>query len=554
MLIGVGYEYFDELIRDNNYYVDKTELLYDLLEKSNNKVTLITRPRRFGKTLAMSMMECFFDIRRDSCEVFADLDIVRNHPEFCKNWMNQYPVLFFTLKDIEGLSFDNAYGMLVGAVSRLCIKYSFLENECSVDSADAQVFHKLKFKESNMEEVKNSLQTIMRMMKAVYGKPVILLIDEYDVPLAKAEATEDPVFYQQMLDTIRGLMSASLKTNESLKFAVITGCLRISKESIFTGVNNFACYSVTSRKFSRYFGFEADEVKAMLHTFGLLDKYEAIREWYDGYIFGNTEVFCPWDVVSYLSAAIDDEEEEPQNFWANTSSNSILNDFINHGRIDCSEKFETLLNGGIITEDIRDDLTYDRISDTEQNLWSVLLMTGYLSKADKTTGTKKIKLRIPNAEIAELFRDAVVDRFQRTLDTTSADAFIAAMWNKDEETASRALSEILWTSISYYDYGEDYYHGLLNGLFASRGYQPESNDEAGLGRLDLRVKDRANRRILLFEFKRSKALEDLESDCNEAIRQIKEKGYSESMPDGYEQQVVYGVAFYGKRALVKLMV
>ena len=265
-------------------------------------------------------------------------------------------------------------------------------------------------------------------------------------------------------------------------------------------------------------------------------------------------MFCPWDVVSYVSLAIDDKGEEPQNFWANTSSNSILNDFINHGKIDCSEKFETLLNGGIITEDVCDDLPYDRISDSEQNRWSVLLMTGYLSKADKTTGTKRVKLRIPNAEIADLFRDVVVTRFQRTLDTTKADAFITAMWNKDVKSASQALSEILWSSISYYDYGEDYYHGLLNGIFTSRGYQPDSNDEAGLGRLDLRVKDRINRRIMLFEFKRSKALEYLDADCDEAIRQIKEKGYAKIIPDGYEQQVIYGVAFFGKRALVKLMV
>ena len=391
------------------------------------------------------------------------------------------------------------------------------------------------------------------MMNAVYGKPVILLIDEYDVPLAKAEETKNKEFYRQMLDVIRGMMSISMKTNEYLKFAVITGCLRISKESIFTGVNNFSCYSVTSRKFSQYFGFTRDEVAGMLEDFGMSDRLELIQKWYDGYIFGNTEVFCPWDVASYLSAAIDDEEEEPRNYWADTSSNSILDDFVNHSKIDASEKFEVLLNGGTITADIQEELTYDHISDSEKNLWSVLLMTGYVSKADKAAGQGKTKLRIPNAEIADLFKDAVVARFERTLDTTDVDAFITALWNKDEETASEMLTKILWNSISYFDYGEEYYHGMLNGIFTSRGFAPDSNDEAGLGRLDLRVKDRTKRRILLMEFKRTSDMKKLEADCDEAIAQIIRNGYHKSIPEGYEHQLIYGIAFYAKTAKVKLM-
>ena len=547
----VGNDIFDDFIREDGYYVDKTELIYDLVTGTRNKVTLFTRPRRFGKTLTLSMMESFFDIRRDSRELFEGLHVLKDHPDFCAEWMNQYPVLFLTLKDVEGLTFDAAYDMLKDRISSLCIRHSALLESDKIFPADQDTFLKLIHKTASLAEIKSSLYTIMRMMHAVYGKPVILLMDEYDVPLAKAEETKNRECYRQMLDVIRGLMSVSLKTNEFLKFAVITGCLRISKESIFTGVNNFACYSVTSRSFSSAFGFTRDEVALMLDAFGRTDKMDVIRQWYDGYIFGNTEVFCPWDVVSYLSEVIKDEEAEPLNYWANTSSNAILNDFVNHGKIDASEKFETLLNGGTLTVEISEELTYDHLADSEKNLWSVLLMTGYVSKADKTSGKGKVRLRIPNAEIANLFKDAVVERFNRTLDTGAVDAFVTAMWNRDEKTASEKLTEILWNSISYFDYGEEYYHGLLNGIFTARGFSPDSNDEAGLGRLDLRVKNRPERTFLLLEFKRSAKKEDLDADCDKAIAQIFEKGYDRVIPEGYEHQLLYGIAFYAKTARVK---
>lgn len=550
-MIVVGNDLFDDFIRDNGYYVDKSEIIYELVAKTRNKVTLFTRPRRFGKTLTMSMMESFFDVRRDSRELFQGLNVQKNHSEFCKEWMNRYPVLFLSLKDVEGLAFDGALGMLKTVISDLCKKHAYLLEDKRVDQDDALRFKRLKSQTADLEEVKNSLKTIMRMMNAVYEKPAILLIDEYDVPLAKAEETKNRDYYRQMLDVIRGIMSVSLKTNEYLKFAVITGCLRISKESIFTGVNNFACYSVTSGRFSQYFGFTEEEVARMLETFKKTDKMDLIRQWYDGYIFGNTEVFCPWDVANYISASLDNEKAKPKNYWANTSSNSILNDFVNHPKIDASEKFERLLNGGTITEEISEELTYDHIADSEKNLWSVLLMTGYVSKADEEDGEEIVKLRIPNAEIADLFKNAVVARFERTLDTDNVDAFVTAMWNRDEKTASEMLTKILWDSISYFDYGEEYYHGLLNGIFTARGFSPDSNDEAGLGRLDLRVRNRPKREFLLLEFKRAKRKEDLEAECDKAIDQIFEKGYDRVMPEGYEHQLLYGIAFYAKIALVK---
>ena len=552
-MIVVGNDIFDEFIRDDGYYVDKTELIYELAAGTRNKVTLFTRPRRFGKTLAMSMMESFFNIARDSREVFSGLNILTNHPDFCAEWMNQYPVLFLSLKDVEGRNFDLAFDMLKMVIAGVCKKHAALEKSNQVDPDDILQFRRLKAGKGDESDIRDALKMLMRMMCAVYGKPAILLIDEYDVPLSKAERTKNKEYYSQMLDVIRGIMSISLKTNEYLKFAVVTGCLRISKESIFTGVNNFACYSVTSRKFSRYFGFTESEVAEMLGAFGLPEKMGVIKEWYDGYIFGDTEVFCPWDVANYLSAILDDEEERPRNYWANTSSNGILDDFVNHGKIDASEKFEILLNGGTITEDISEQLTYDQIAESEKNLWSVLLMTGYLSKADKSAFNGRVKLRIPNAEIAELFKDAVVGRFERTLDGGDAQAFITAMWDQDEKTASEMLTKILWDSISFYDYGESYYHGMLNGIFSASGYRLDSNEEAGLGRLDLRVRDRRNRRAILMEFKRSRTESALDGDADEAIAQIIKNGYNRTLPEGYKHQLVYGIAFFAKMAKVKLM-
>ena len=552
-MVVVGNDIFDDFIRDDGYYVDKTEILFELVAKSRNKVTLFTRPRRFGKTLTMSMMESFFDIGRDSREVFSGTDIVNHHPDFCEEWMNRYPVIFLSFKDVEGRTFEDAYEMLKNRISGKCVGLSKLADNPNVTDRDRQAFLRLMEEKGSISDIKSSLDVIMRMMHATYGKPVILLIDEYDVPLAKARDSGDREYYERMLDMIRGIMSISLKTNEFLKFAVITGCLRISKESIFTGVNNFACYSVTTKKFSRYFGFTESEVHDMLDAFGMAQKMDIIKEWYDGYVFGNTEVFCPWDVANYLSMLTYDEDEAPQNFWANTSSNSILDEFVNHSNIDASEKFEILLNGGTITEDISEELTYDRISDSEKNLWSVLLMTGYISKADNDSIGSRIKLRIPNAEIAGLFKDAVVERFKRSLDTKTVDDFIMAMWGGDEIKASELLSDILWDSISYFDYSEEYYHGMLNGIFTSRGYSLDSNDEAGLGRLDLRVRDRKNRRLILLEFKRSVKEADLDGDCDKAIEQIVKKGYDKTLPEGYEDQMVYGIAFYAKRARVKLV-
>ncbi len=550
--IAVGDESFDEIRKAGLYYVDKTDLLYDLVGRTNNKVTLFTRPRRFGKTLNMSMMESFFDINRDSRAVFEGLDISKRR-EFCSEWMNQYPVLFISFKDVDGLDFESAYGQLQSILADYCKTIvSEMENK-AIDSADAEIFERLRYQHGSMSDVKGALKTIMRMMNAVYGKPVILLIDEYDVPLAKASEknTAQNRYYVQMLDVIKGMLSIALKTNEYLKFAVVTGCLRIAKESIFTGTNNFASYSVLDERFSQYFGFTQGEIDRMLSVAGFSDKAELIRAWYDGYVLGSTPVYCPWDAASYVSELLYDRDAEPKNYWRNTSSNGVIRDFVNHSDWGIPDKFETIMNGGAITVTVSDELTYDTLHESEQNLWSILLMTGYLTKADPSAKGQTVALKIPNAEIAGIFEDAVVKLFTDTLDNSRQRELMTAFWNGDIESATRQLCDFLWDTISYHDYHEDYYHAFMAGLFVGLGYSVESNRESGLGRFDIRAKDRKNRRAMIIEAKKADSVAQMDAACDEALKQIADKGYARTMEPGYEKIICYGIAFFQKSAMIK---
>ena len=550
--LAVGDESFDEIRKTGLYYVDKTELLYDLAGQTINKVTLFTRPRRFGKTLNMSMMESFFDINRDSRDVFEGLDISK-HQIFCSEWMNRYPVLFISFKDVDGLNFESAYGQLQAILADYCKTIiSCFENK-SIDSADAEIFERLRYQNGSLSDVKGSLKTIMRMMNAVYGKPVILLIDEYDVPLAKASEknTAQNRYYEQMLDVIKGMLSVALKTNEYLKLAVVTGCLRIAKESIFTGTNNFASYSVTDEDFSEYFGFTQEEVNCLLADVGCMDKAYIIRKWYDGYVFGNSRVYCPWDVARYVAALMRRDDAEPKNYWRNTSSNGVIRDFVNHSDWGIPDKFETIMNGGTITVTVSDELTYDTLHESEQNLWSILLMTGYLTLADPASGGQKAALRIPNAEIAGIFEDTVVKLFTDTLDTGRQKELMEAFWDEDIESATKLLSDFLWDTISYHDYHEDYYHAFMVGLFVGLGYSVDSNKESGLGRFDIRVKERKNRRIMIFEVKKADTADRMNEACDEAIQQIVDKGYAKTIEPGYEKIICYGISFFQKSARIK---
>lgn len=549
--VGVGESDFAALRRSGKYYVDKTAVMYELVEETENKVTLFTRPRRFGKTLMMSMLSNFFSIRKDSREIFEGLRITA-YKEFCEKWMNQSPVLFLSYKDVEAETFEGAYRMLKTKLADLCKELDFLLEETAVNSADRDIFRKLMFKTAEEDDVKNSLKTIMRMLYAVYGRKTILLIDEYDVPLARASEknTVENAYYSAMLDVIKGMMGTALKDNEFLEFSVITGCLRIAKESIFTGTNNFASYSVLDADFSEYFGFSEEEVEKMLLAADRQDKADLIKEWYDGYIFGDSFLYCPWDVMNYMSALKKRENAKPKNYWKNTSHNGILLTFVKRTDFKVRGKFEILMNGGTITQTISDELTYDTLHSSEDNLWSVILMTGYLTKADAGEEGETVRLKIPNREIASIFEDTVVKLFQDTIDDNCRKDMMEALWRGDEQEASEAISNLLWKTISYNDYHEDYYHAFLAGAFVGLGYEVESNKEKGLGRPDIFLKDDDNRRVIIIETKRSKKEDNLDQDCDRAVSQILSKKYAEGLY-GYTQILCYGIAFFQKEARVK---
>ena len=549
--VSVGESDFYDLRKAASYYVDKTDIIYELIQNTKNKVTLFTRPRRFGKTLMMSMMSNFFSIRKDSRDIFEGLKIAE-YKEFCEKWMNQCPVLFVSFKDVEADNFNDAYEMLQIGIADVCKEYAdLLENEI-LDKDDREIFLRLKSKKGSHGDIKSSLKTIMRMMHAVYDKKVILLIDEYDVPLAGASEknTKDNKYYSSMLGVIRGIMSTALKDNDFLEFAVITGCLRIAKESIFTGANNFASYSVLDEDFSQYFGFSEDEVEKMLSAADREDKADIIKEWYDGYVFGESRLYCPWDVINYMSALKKRKDAKPKNYWKNTSHNGILLTFIERMDFDVTEKFEVLLNGGTVIQSISDELTYDTLHTSEDNLWSLLLMTGYLTKSDLEQEGEMIFLKIPNREIASIFEDTVVAFFKNTVVGAEFNDLIKALWESDEAGATKLISDLLWYTISYNDYHEDYYHAFLTGIFVGRGYNVDSNKEKGLGRPDILLKDKRNRRAIIIEAKKSKKESDMDKDCDEAVNQIIMGKYAEGLY-GYTQIFCYGISFFQKQAKVK---
>ena len=550
--VSVGEADFAALRNENAYYVDKTEILYELVHDTNNKVTLFTRPRRFGKTLMMSMMENFFNIRKDSKSLFANLAIAK-HETFCKEWMNQYPVLFVSFKDVEAEDFDGAYEMLKVRLADISKDLSDLVNGDQVNKYDCETLDRLQSEKSTSADVKNSLKTIMRMLYTVYGRQVILLIDEYDVPLAKASEkdTAGNHYYSRMLDVIKAIMSTALKDNEFLKFAVITGCLKIAKESIFTGTNNFASYSVLDEDFSQYFGFSEKEITAILKAADRPETAGTIKEWYDGYVFGSSYVYCPWDVINYLSALKKRRDARPKNYWKNTSHNGILLTFVKRTDFDVSDKFETLLNGETIVQTISDELTYDTLHSTEDNLWSVLLMTGYITKADAEEEGETVSLKIPNREISSIFEDAVVRFFTDTVSDDTVKELINTLWEKDEVRATEIISGLLWDTISYNDYHEDYYHAFLAGVFVGRGYSVDSNKEKGLGRPDILLKDKKRRRAIIIEAKKSDKESDMDKDCREAIKQIETRKYVDGLK-GYEEIICYGAAFFQKQVKLKL--
>lgn len=549
-----GIDDFEKVRESGCYYIDKTGFLRELLSETFS-VNLITRPRRFGKTLIMSMLAAFFDIRKDSKRLFDGLEIA-GEKELCAVWMNQWPVLFLTLKDIEGETFEDAYDMLQFFVSSLCDEHRYLLDGEQVSETDKERFLRLLAQEGDKTEIKTALFVLMRMMKAYYGKEVILLIDEYDVPLAKAS---DNGYYQEMLDVIRKFLGMVWKTNPSLKFALVTGCLRIAKESIFTGANNFLSNSILDVSYQDYFGFTEAEVSMLLKDAGAADALPEMKKWYDGYLFGEREVYCPWDVINHARALMKKRDAKPGNYWLDTSHNNIIRRFIDLPEVNVNHKFEILLAGGVIQEPIREDLTYDLAHSSEANLWSILYLTGYLTAVQPDrlpdgmeAEEGKTALRIPNEEIKSVFGDTVKKWFADRMETTDRKAFFEEWWNGEDAKLTKDVTDILFDTISYFDYREDFYHAFVAGLFSGAGYDVRSNSEQGTGRADVIVRDRRHRRVLVIEVKWSKENGVLEKECEEALEQIRERQYTRRFQsEGYESILCYGTAFQGKNCLVK---
>ena len=549
--IPVGISDFEKIREENYYYIDKSGLIVELLKDRPAEVTLITRPRRFGKTLGMSMLESFFDIRKDTQALFEGLQICDN-TELCQEWLNQYPTLFLSFKRVDGLDFSEAYGMLCSVISELCIAHQYLIDSDQVDDYDKAAIRALSEGKADAIEVKNSLQTLTRAMSAYYGKKVILLMEEYDVPIAKASSQG---YYQEMLVVMKGIMQA-LKDNKSLKLAVVTGCLKLAKESIFTGTNNFVSDSITVARFHEYFGFTQSDVDQILEDSDYLEHKAELKDWYDGYRFGESDVYCPWDVMNYVRDLQYNPEAEPASYWKNTSDNAIIRSFIDYAGSNITQKLETLLAGGTITQRIDDNLTYDYLHSSEENLWSILYLTGYLTrsseengKTDKTEGI--ISLKIPNEEIRDIFKTTVIKWFDDSAKNWSRKELFEAVWSGDCELLTQEVTKLLRKTISYHDYKEDFYHAFLAGIFAGAGYSVESNKEHGEGRSDIVVRDTENGRVAIFEVKLAGTLEQMESKSVEAVGQIENRMYAKDFEDDYDQILCYGIAFFRKRGLVK---
>lgn len=554
IFIPVGKENFEEIRACGYYYIDKTKFIAELVQDIFS-VNLITRPRRFGKTMTMCMLETFFDIRKDSRKFFDGLEITK-YKKICEEWMNQWPTLFLSLKDIACRKFFDSYEQFTFDISSLCVEHSYLLNSDKMLESDKELFLKLERRTASKTEIKNSLYFLTRIMYEYYGKPVILLIDEYDVPLAKAHEYQ---YYNDMLDVIRGFLNTALKTNKFLKFAVVTGCLRVAKESIFTGTNLFVMNSIYEGSYMNTFGFTEEEVRKIFQDAEIEEHLEETKKWYDGYRFGSYDIYCPWDVVNYAAALSKNPDKKPGNYWKDTSHNDIIKSFISSEDIYVNEQFETLLSGGYVRVEIREDLTYhlEDSENKEKYFWSILYLTGYLTcaKPEKTEGEElmegEVLLKIPNEEVKTIFADAVEEWFRDTLKTKNRKELFYAWWNGEEEKLTSMIKDILFDTISYFDYKEDYYHAFLTGLFAGSGYSVASNRETGKGRADIIVKDRKNRRAIIIETKHSNSEKMLSKDCEEALEQIDFRQYAQKFLKGYKEIFCYGAAFFEKTCLIK---
>ena len=546
--LPIGVDSFEKLRREDFYYVDKTGLIVDLLADWG-EVNLFTRPRRFGKTLNMSMLKAFFEIGGDK-GIFDGLKVTEDKA-LCEKYMGKYPVVFVSLKGVDGLTFEDAYGRLRILIRDEALRLAVLRESPALSEEEKRAYLRLVSEDAKLNDVVDSLRFLCAMLRKHYGQKPILLVDEYDVPLDKAYYHG---YYEQMIDLIRAMFQAALKTNDSLFFAVLTGCLRVSKESIFTGLNNLIVHSISDMSFDEYFGFTDEEVKKMLMDYGLESHCEEAREWYDGYRFGGQDVYCPWDVINYVYALRHDPEAEPKAYWINTSGNDMVRRLIAKASDGTTQmEIERLIAGETITKMINEQLTHSEIDENLENVWSLLYMTGYLTVARKPSGGR-YELRIPNREVREIFKRQVLSWFtERARAATEKLAGLYEAFEKgDAEAIEKLLNRQLITTVSFYDAYESFYHGFLLALLSTcADWCVSSNAETGFGRSDILVERRDREFGFAVEIKEVRDRDRLDDACAAALRQIKEKDYTERLRRfGVEKIRVYGIAFCEKRCRV----
>ena len=551
--LPVGIDSFEKLRREAFYYVDKTGLIIDLLNNWG-EVNLFTRPRRFGKTLNMSMLKSFFEIGADRT-LFDGLAISRE-TGLCEAYMGKFPVVFVSLKGVDGLTFEDAYGMLRRILRSEVFRLSFLAESKKVLDKEKAAFKRFLNEQDTLDDVQESLKMLSSLLYQHYGQKAILLIDEYDVPLDKAFQHG---YYKEMVALIRGLFGQALKTNDYLQFAVLTGCLRVSKESIFTGLNNFKVLSITDSRFDEHFGFTDAEVKTLLDDYNLTAHYGETKEWYDGYRFGSVDVYCPWDVINHVDRLCGEPNAEPQAYWINTSGNDLVRRFVDKADKTTQGEIERLIAGEAIEKAVRLELTYNEIDNSIDNLWSVLFTTGYLTQAGKVERSV-YKLIIPNREVREVFILQIQEWFKETVvqDEKPMQAFCQAFLDGNAEEIQKRLTVILGKMISILDtkakddQKENFYHGLLLGLLRSEpNWLILSNAESGDGFSDILIEPEDPDAGIVIEVKYSPTLAGMESMCVTALEQIKSKRYDERLRnEGRENVTAFGIAFCKKRCRV----
>ena len=556
--LPMGIENFREIRRQKFYYVDKTALIRELLENWG-KVNLFTRPRRFGKTLNMSMLKCFFEIGSDSA-LFDGLEISKE-TQLCEEYLGKFPVISITLKGATGRTFDEAKSMLRRLIGKEAQRFQVLMQSDKLTELEHQQYKTLIHMNDKgiftMEDevLKDSLFTLTQLLKKHYGQDVIMLIDEYDVPLDKAYQSG---YYDDMVELIRSLFGNAFKTNDSLYFAVLTGCLRISKESIFTGLNNFNVYTVKDVQYHEAFGFTDVEVRQMLEDYGFMEKYDAIKAWYDGYRFGTLDIYCPWDVVSYCHALKMKPTITPKNYWINTSSNDIVRRFVSRANTTTRDEIEVLIDGGSVKKRIRQELTYRDLDSNIDNLWSILFTTGYLTQRGFDSNDLT-ELVIPNREIRWIFVQQIREWFQEesVKDRKKLESFCRAFQENDTKAIEKGFNEYLWNTISIRDTSvrkemkENFYHGILLGLLAYMdGWLVKSNAESGEGYSDISIEIRQREIGIVIELKYAEN-GTFEASCQEALRQIHERKYETALiENGLHTIYRYGIACYKKRCKV----